>query len=73
MQMLDGTDGTDGGFETIEHSSSAAHPNDIPADMQGWFILLHDADGEVYDEIGPFDTKEEAEAAQDIMSFAEAA
>jgi hypothetical protein len=71
--MLDGTDETDGGFETIDHTDNAEHPEDIPADMRGWYIRLHDQDGEVYDEIGPFDTKEEAEGVQDIMSFAEAA
>jgi hypothetical protein len=66
---FDETDETDGGFETIDHTDNSEHPEDIHPDMRGWYILLHDSDGEVFDEIGPFDTKEEAETAQDMMSF----
>jgi hypothetical protein len=69
---FDDTDETDGGFETIEHTDNAEHPEDIHPDMRGWWIVLHDQDGEVYDEIGPFDTKEQAEAAQDMMDYPEA-
>ncbi|KOX53844.1 hypothetical protein ADL19_14820 [Streptomyces purpurogeneiscleroticus] len=67
---LDDTDETDGGFETIEHTDSADFDSaGIPEDMRGWYIILRDQDGEAYDEIGPFDTKEEAEGVQDMMSF----
>lgn len=66
---FDDTDDTDGTFETIEHSDSAEFPEEIPADMRGWYICMHDQDGEVYDAIGPFDTKEEAEGIQDMMKF----
>jgi hypothetical protein len=62
-------DDTDGTFETIEHTDNAEHPEDINPEMRGWYIRLHDEDGDVYDEIGPFDTKEEAEGIQDMMKF----
>jgi hypothetical protein len=32
--------------------------------MNGWYIVYYDEDGTSYDAIGPFETKEEAEAAQ---------
>lgn len=66
---LDDTDDADGSFETIEHTDNAEFPEDIHPEMRGWYICLHTADGETYDAIGPFDTKEEAEGIQDMMAF----
>jgi hypothetical protein len=49
-------------FEAIEHR-----------DGEGWFLLLIDESGEAFDEIGPFETRDEAEIAMDLMDFKEAA
>jgi hypothetical protein len=64
MQMIDDQNETAEAFESIEYSDGNGDPT-----MAGWYILLLDGDGDVYDEIGPFDTQEEAEGVQDMMAF----
>lgn len=43
-------------YDAIQH-----HEDDECTDYSGWFIVSYDADGTSFDQVGPYDTMEEAE------------
>lgn len=60
-------------FDMDESFSTVEYLDGDDVSEPGWYILMVDEFGEEHDRIGPFGSEADAETADDMMQFEEAA